>query len=134
MAKRRKIKKIVYKNNNLKKKEDEIVKKSTTEVFQMDEEFVSIISRDNNSNKKPNNHSPKAKKQLEKHRLKIGFMEHNLVEEYCMQAKKVKKQYSSENEAKKDIDRFKKEDWGDYKKPNGIYYCHFCNCWHSTSK
>ncbi|KZX17562.1 hypothetical protein [Methanobrevibacter filiformis] len=87
-----------------------------------------------NNNKNNNNISSKAKKQLDKHRLKIGFMNHDIIEEFCIQSKKVKIRYSSINEAKKAIARYKNEDWRDNEKPTEVYYCNSCNCWHTTSR
>jgi hypothetical protein len=138
-----------YKNNNLKKnykkkkivnEKDDLRKKHLSEsqnLFNKDEKFVSIISKPNNLNEKihtTNNISSKAKKQLYKHRLKVGFMTHNSMEEFCKQSNKVKICYSSISEAKKAINRYKNEDWGDDKKPTDVYYCNSCNCWHTTSK
>jgi hypothetical protein len=146
---KRKIKKKSYKNNNLKnnykEKEDtdkgnDLRKKhlrNAHNLFHEDEKFVNIISKPTNLNEKKytvNNINSKTKKQLDKYRLKVGFMNHNTTEEFCMQANRVKICYSSISEAKKAIGRYKKEDWGDDKKPTDIYYCNSCDCWHTTSK
>jgi len=99
----------------------------------MDKKYTKLF-KDKANEKRGIKLSLKVKKQLDKHRSNIGPLKEDIKEEFCLSSNKYKVRYHSSLEAYKAIERYEKENWGDDNKPKSVYYCHACECWHTTSK